>query len=165
MRLDSCKQLIGLVSVTSLVILTGCATQGPTPDSTNAQSAAVTSTPADQSSPSIPVTAATVVPVEEKKVVATPPEPGSMASVVKKMNKNPFTLYWREKDSYSYHVGSSLDAEYKPGTGLTVKALQAEKSVVCEFDSSGKLVNAAKTPGSEDQCSKIMFTLDAELGE
>lgn len=168
MRLESCKQLIGIVSAASLVIMTGCATQGSTTNNSDSQAAQAATIPEDQSSPSIPVAATEVVPVEkaeEKKTPEQPPKPGSVASVLKKMNENPFTLYWREKNSYSYHIGSVLDAEYKPGEGLVVKAKQEDTSIVCEFNEAGKLVNVNIKEGAKDQCSEIMFTLDLELGE
>lgn len=162
MRLNS-HRLIGIFSAASLALMAGCASQGPVAsDQSQVEKAAIE----DTSSPAIPVTAAEVVPPPEvKKEPDAPPAPGTVASVLKKMDQNPRTLYWKERNSYSYHVGGLVNAEYKPGEGLVVKSEQTDNAVICEFNEAGTMVNANAKPGEKDQCSELMFTLDTELGE
>ncbi|MDX1811852.1 MAG: hypothetical protein R3240_07895 [Gammaproteobacteria bacterium] len=165
MRLDRCKYF-GLITLASAAVMSGCASQGPAQPAAEPQQNFQAAAPVDNSAPAIPVTSETVVPVAKKAAEPPkPPEPGTMASVVDKMNKSPFTLYWREKGSYSYHVGNLVDAEYQPGTGLTLKGLKDHSHVVCQFNAEGKLEHVDKDPNASDQCSKLMFTLDTELGD
>ena len=155
------KHLISLAYITSLTLMGGCAAQATVP-AAPAKQAAVSQ---DTSAPTIPVSAATVVPVKKEVTKPAPLKAGTYASVIKKMNKNRLTLYWRKDGHYSFTIGKSMDAEYKPGVGLTVKSEADSKPITCEFNSSGKLVNKAKAPGVKDQCSKAMFTLDSYLDD
>ncbi len=160
------KKLIGSLGCSWLLLLSACATQAPAPSPEPQPQAAVST---DTSTPAAPVapaaTAETIIPPEEEKAPEEPPKPGSYASVLEKLNKDPFTLYWRETGAYTYTIGKELDARYKPGEGLVVKANKADKTIVCEFNEKGELVNVNADPKTTgpDQCSEVMFTLDQEL--
>ena len=84
------------------------------------------------------------------------------------MENSPYTLYWKDNNPYSYYVGGLLDAEYKPGAGLTVQEAKGDDSgISCQFTADGKLKNAegASDQKANEKCSKLMFTLDDELSD
>lgn len=156
-------KIIGIISLTSLFVLSGCATQQATAPS---DPTPVVIAPADTSAPTIPVTAAPVVdpePVVAKKPEPLP-EPGSVASVVRKMETSDYTLYWREKNTYSYFIGGKFDAEYEPGKTLTVKEDFGDDSgVICSYDNAGTLAKADDK--MKKTCGELMLTLDDELSD
>jgi len=151
----------GVISVSMLGLLSACATT-----SEPVKTEPVAAVTPDNSQPSTPIGAFVVeapTPPIAKPVAL--PERGSVASVVKKMESSPYTLYWKENDSYSYYVGGLLDAEYKPGAGLTIQEAKGDDSgVTCKFDENGTL-SGAGDPKSDQACSKLMFTLDDELSD
>lgn len=158
-----CRHLILLIALLSLG---ACATT-PAPSSPPVN-APVEQKPlaADTSDPTLPVdsTQATVTEVKVVKKTATrpSPKPGSVQSVISKMENSPYTLYWREKNSYSYYIGGQVDAEYKPGSGLTVRNdVQGDNKIVCEYDAAGNV--KADAPGVKEACAKLLFSLDGEL--
>jgi len=157
---------VGCLTITSLLFLSGCATQAT---STNSATKPVAIAPADESVPTMPVAIAALViepEIETPKEPVPEPEMGSVASVLKKMESSPYTLYWRGTDTYSYYVGGLFDAEYKPGVGLVVKDdLPDETSLTCKYDGSGSLGDAGKDQKMKEACSKLMFTLDSELSD
>ncbi len=160
MRLANFTKLVGLLSGISLFIVTGCASQGPVQAPETAQA----EIPVDTSVPAAPVavTAEMVVPPAEEKLADELPKTGSVASVLKKMDDNRFTLFWREKNTYTYHMGNVLDAEYKPGSGLVVKS-ETDSAVVCEFNEQGDLINVNAALDTQTKCNDLMFALDEDL--
>jgi len=166
MKKNQFVQCIGFMSVASLLLISGCATQNSSSEPAAAEPVAIA--PADDSSPTMPVASSPVVEVVE--VVEKKPEPepevGSVASVLKKMESSPYTLYWREKDTYSYYVGGLFDAEYQPGKQLVVKEDSLdEKSLTCTYDNAGNLGTNSQDAKAKDACSELMFTLDSELSD
>lgn len=162
MKFNRFNFFTGIVSVSMLGLLSACATTSE-PVKTAPVAAAVVP---DNSQPTIPVAALVVEPPKPAPVEPEPlPERGSVASVVKKMESSPYTLYWRDDNSYSYYIGGLLDAEYKPGAGLTVQEAKGDDSgITCKFDDKGKL-SGAGDPKSNKACSELMFTLDDELSD
>lgn len=163
-------KFIGSLAVASFFILPGCATQSPSNESSSAK--AISIVPADESTPNMPVVVAELVVdsvIETPKAPESEPETGSVASILKKMETSPYTLYWRQKDTYSYYVGGLVDAKYQPGVGLVVKDdLPDETSITCKYDDAGSLGGIGKGEPKKDQkikeaCSKLMFALDSEL--
>ena len=165
MRSKSSKRLIYLACIGSLSLMSGCATQAAAPAASPAPAPAQQQAKAapDTSKPTMPVNAEKVVPVKVKKAESESPKPGSVAAIIDKMNKSRWTLYWRKNGHYTFTVGTTMDADYKPGVGLTVKAMEGDKHVTCTFDKTNKLVNEAKKPGIADTCSKVLLTLDSDL--
>jgi len=161
-------QLLACLTLVSVAVLSGCATQTTSP--TDAEAAAVIAPAPDTSAPAVPAIAMTEAEEPEADIKPTPlepePEPGSIASVLKKMETSPYTLYWGGKNTYSYYVGGALDAEYEPGVGLVVKGESGdEASLTCKYDGAGMLDGADKDEKMKEACAKLMFTLDAELSE
>ena len=156
---------IGCVTIASAFILSGCATTSPN----QTADVAIITPAADDSAPTMPSIAAATVVEEVAETPKTPepePEQGSVASVLKKMETSPYTLYWRGKNTYSYYVGGLFDAEYEPGVGLVVKdESTGETSLTCKYDGAGSLGDAGKDAKVKDACSKLMFTLDSELSD
>ena len=150
-----------LVAVSALGLLSACATApAPTP----AVKATVT-TP-DNSQPTTPIGAFVIeAPTPSISEPIAIPERGSVESVVKKMESSPYTLYWKENDSYSYYVGGLFDAEYKPGAGLTIQESKGDDTgITCKFNADGKLGGSGDEK-SNKACSQLMFTLDDELSD
>jgi len=162
MKFNRFNLFTGLVSVSMLGLLSACATTSE-PVKTAPVAAAITP---DNSQPSTPIGAFVVE--APKPAIAKPealPERGSVASVIKKMETSPYTLYWKDNNSYSYYIGGLLDAEYQPGSGLTVQEAKGDDSgITCKFDDKGKLT-ASGDPKSNKACSELMFTLDDELSD
>ena len=167
-----------LVAAVGAVFLAGCATEGGAPEQ-SARASFAEKGVAQPLAPSAP--AAEVVTTnaaqpqvqvankEAEKVAAAAAPAGTLPSVVKKLNKNKNTLYWRDNNSYSFYVGSVVRAEFKPGTGLTVTPDNEEAGYECHYQADGKLVAAgadpAKTAALQDQCKALMFTLEEQLGD
>ena len=114
--------------------------------------------------PAAKVESAEVAPlsiVKPREVVdSTPPAPGSYGSLVNKLQSN--GLYWREKQSYSYHIGKDTGAEFQPDSGLKVIGSTDTGSVECNFKADGSFSSDKKI---KNTCEQIMFTLDQELGD
>jgi len=168
MKKNQFIQSIGCLTIASLFVLPGCATQSPLSQSASAGSVAV-EVVADTSAPTMPAMAAApvVAAVEDVPKAAAPSlEVGSVASVIKKMEASPYTLYWRGKNTYTYYVGGKFDAEYKPGESLVVKDSSVdENSLTCKYDGGGSLGSADADLKMKEACSKLMFTLDSELSD
>ena len=161
-------QKIGMLTVASVFVLSGCATQSAS-KSPSAEEVVIAPA-ADTSMPTMPEIAAAVgepiEAVQHKKMPEPEPELGSIASVLKKMETSPYTLYWRGKNTYSYYVGGAFDAEYEPGVGLVVKdESTGETSLTCKYDGVGSLGEAGKDAKVKEACAKLMFTLDTELSD
>jgi len=79
------------------------------------------------------------------------------------------TLYWSQKDSYTYYHGGVLEAEYKPGKGITLREDKAENAIECHFNEAGNLalnsVDTQKKSTFQKKCSQLMFTFDEEISE
>ncbi len=164
MKKNHIVQVLGFFTILSVFVLAGCATQSST--SSASAEAVVIAPAADTSVPTMP--AAAVVAAEPETELAEPtklapvPQVGSVASVLQKMETSPYTLYWSGKNTYTYYVGGAFDAEYEPGVGLVVKdGVEGETALTCQYDGAGSLNDATK----KDACAKLMFTLDAELGD
>ena len=160
-------QNIGMLSIASIFVLSGCATQSSSKSSSAEE--VVIAPSADNSTPTIPEMMSSVS-MEPKIEVAKVPEPepelGSVASVLQKMETSPYTLYWRGKNTYSYYVGGLFEAEYAPGVGLVVKDESAgDTSLTCKYDGAGSLGDAGKDAKVKEACAKLMFTLDTELSD
>ena len=167
MRFKNCFKLCGILSISSFVLFTGCATT-PSDDAANGNSASINDAP-DQSQPNSPL--APVVALGEPKAEPAPePMHGTVASVLKKIETNKFSLYWREKHSYTYFIGDEINAEYKPNeNSLMVKDRAGEKGLVCIYDEGGALRKtegiSVDNPEAKDACSKLMFTLDEDMSD
>ena len=164
----NCLKAVGSLTIVSIILLSGCAAQSASTKNASAE-AALIAPAADSSAPTLPEVAA--APVIEPVIVAPKktelkPETGSVASVLKKMETSPYTLYWRSKNTYSYYVGGLFDAEYKPGEGLIVKdESSGDASLTCKYDDAGSLGNVEKDQKMKEACGKLMFSLDNELSD
>jgi|GEM_PF-6690520 len=171
--------LKGVLAAVGAVFFAGCATEGRAPEQSARASFSETGV-AQPLAPSAP--AAEVVTTnaaqpqvqvankEAEKVAADAAPAGTLPSVVKKLNKNKNTLYWRDNNSYSFYVGSVVRAEFKPGSGLTVTPDNEEAGYECHYQADGKLdaaagADPAKTAALQDQCKTLMFTLEEQLGD
>ena len=88
--------------------------------------------------------------------------------MVKKMEKSPFSLYWREKNAYTFFIGDELNAEYNlDESRLVIEDISSSEGLVCTFDESGELrkVEGQDADAAKDACAKLMFTLDNEMEE
>jgi len=164
MKLQRSIRVTFVLILPLLILMSGCAST-PKPVTKPASVAAAP----DQSEPTTPIGAFVIeAPKPPPAAPKEPPKPGSLESVVQKMESSPYTLYWKENNSYSYYVGGLLDAEYTPGKGLTVQEVKGDDTgVICSFNAEGKLSSpdTAKDAKSKDVCSKLMFTLDDELSD
>jgi len=167
MKISSYIRVVSVIGVSSLLVISGCATTSKPVDKSD-KTAAVSEP--DKSSPTVPVSPIVVeAPKAPPKAPEPPPKPGSVASVLKKMESSAYTLYWREKDTYSYYIGGVIDAEYQPNKGLNVRVDQNDdQGLVCEYSEDGKLSkfeNIDSQDKAQEACSKLMFTLDDELSD
>lgn len=89
-------------------------------------------------------------------------------ALAKRLEKNRLTQYWREKNTYTYFVGTEIEAEYKPGQALTLRDDSQENGLTCTFALGGGLDVAGGTAeaaaANKDRCNQMMFTLDQQLG-
>lgn len=87
-------------------------------------------------------------------------------SIIDKMAAHSRTLYWGTKDSYTYYHGGVLEAEYKPGKGITLREDKEENAIECHFNEAGNLsLNSSDSPGLKKKCSQLMFTFDEQISE
>ncbi|MDH5301835.1 MAG: hypothetical protein OEW58_10790 [Gammaproteobacteria bacterium] len=142
-------------TIVAALVLSGCASTPETIQAAQTESA-VQAQPAVQAAEVAPLS------IVKPKAIAdsSPAEPGSYASLVKKLRSK--GLYWREKQSYTYDIGREIGAEYQPDQGLKVSANAAEGSLECRFKSDGSF---SGDEASKAACDKVMFTLDQEIGE
>ncbi len=167
MRFKNYLKLCGILSISSVVLFTGCATT-PSGDATEGSNVSISNAP-DQSQPNTPL-APVVALGEPKAEPEQEPMQGTVASVLKKFETNRFSLYWREKNSYTYFIGDELDAEYKPNEKrLMVRDRAAEQGLVCVYDESGALRKsegiAVEESEAKDACSKLMLALDDDMSD
>jgi len=167
MRFKNCLKLCGILSLSSVALFTGCATT-PSDEASNGSNVSINDAP-DQSQPNSPL-APVVALGEPKAEPEQQPMKGTVASVLKKIETNQFSLYWREKNSYTYFIGDELDAEYKLNEkSLMVRDRAGEQGLVCVYDESGALRKtegiSADKPEAKDACSKLMFTLDDDMSD
>jgi len=165
MNFNQLTAIKGVIAASSFILLSACATT----TATKTPAAPVAAATPDVSQPTSPIGAFVIEAPESEPAKAIPlPARGSVASVVEKMESSPYTLYWKEDASYSYYVGGVLDAEYKPGAGLTVQEAKADDTgITCKFDAEGNLSTATVRVDqkSSEVCSQLMFTLDDELSD
>lgn len=97
-------------------------------------------------------------------VIKTETQQGFEGTVEKMLN-NRMTLYWRDKNSYTYSIGDAFEAKYKPDDGLTLlDETNPANSLVCEFSLSGDLnTGTDKFKAQQKACADLMFTFDSEL--
>ena len=94
--------------------------------------------------------------------VAASTEQG-FAGTLKKLQENPFTLYWGKTNTYTFYIGGVLRADYKPGTSLVVRDDSgATNAVECNFAIDGTLKS---DQSAKLDCESLMFTLDLQLEE
>lgn len=90
---------------------------------------------------------------------------------LKRMEKNPLTLYRSQRNAYTYYIGNVLEAEYKPERGLTLRngANRTDNSLICKYNLEGGLNSASANPGqfadAQRACADLMFTFDKQLTE
>ena len=164
MELKSYVNRYSVLFILSVFIIAGCATKPA--DTQTASPQPVIEVP-DQSQPTTPRETVVAHGQPEAEPDAGP-VPGSVASVVKKMEKNPFSLYWREKNSYTFFIGNELNAEYDLDENqLVIEDIGANQGLVCTYDESGELrkVEGQDADAAKDACDKLMFTLDNEMEE
>jgi len=160
-------KLYRVLSILFVLSITACATGLEESEPLPLNSTFVLVTP-DQSQPNSPFY--TVVAVGEQAVEPeAQPMPGTVASVLKKIEINPFSLYWRDENSYTYFIGETIDAEYKPNDkSLRVRDIRNKDGLVCFYDENGALRNTqgrdAEMSQAKDVCSKMMFALDDDMG-
>jgi len=171
MKKNQFIQRVGYLTAVFILALPGCARQSTS--SSPASGEVVIAPPVDRSIPAMPVATPALVAepeIAERVVLEPVPATGSVASVLQKMETSPYTLYWKEKDTYTYYIGGLLDAEYQPGVGLVVKDDSTDDaSLKCKYDDGGSLSasegDADKKQEMKEACSQLMFTLDAELSD
>lgn len=164
------KQIVSSLAfalVGGMAMLAGCATQGGSSKEVTSESVAKVQPAMEPTAPVAAVAAPEPVAAPVAKAEAEAPadtvKPGTVSSVLKKMDENRLTLFWREKGTYTFSVGGLVDAEYKPGDGLFVRDDSAsDKAVECNYSEDGKFKS---DPALSKTCSELMFTLDQELDE
>jgi len=152
----SLVRVLGCMLLAAVVALVGCATPKKQVEP------AVMFEP-DMSEPTLPIfqREAIVIQAEQSKPVVEAPARGSVASIINKLPKNPYTRYLSEENAYSFYLGGVLSAKYKPGGGLLVKEATSDDSgIICQFDES-----SADTVTIDQACTTLMFTLDDELSD
>lgn len=146
----------GCLSLVMVVVLIGCATPIKQPEP-------VVMFEPDMSEPTLPIfpRKPLTIKTEQSKPLAEIPARGSVASIINKMPKNPYTRYLSAEGAYSFYVGGVLSAKYKPGDGLLVKDAKTDDTgITCQFDEV-----AIDTKNIKAACTELMFTLDDELGD
>ena len=164
MELKSYTNRYSAIFILFIFIIAGCATKPA--ETQTAEQQPVIEVP-DQSQPNAP----SEIVVSHGQPKAEPeagPVPGSVASVVKKMKKNPFSLYWREKNAYTFFIGNELNAEYDlDDNRLVIESVGGDQDLICTYDESGELRNIDGEGAEEAKkaCADLMFTLDNEMDE
>ena len=164
MELKSDINRCSALFILSVFVISGCATK---PADTQTASPQPVIEVQDQSQPTTP-RETVVAHGQPEGEPDTGPVPGSVASVVKKMEKSPFSLYWRERNAYTFFIGNELNAEYDLDENqLVIEGIGADQGLVCTYDQSGELrkVEGQDGEAAKDACEKLMFTLDNEMDE
>ena len=160
-KLTMCRQSILTAAIAALI--SACASS---PTVTTATDDSVPSVAAG--APTAPPVAATV-PSESllSKTEPAPVKKEGVLATIEKMENNRLTQYRKQTESYLFFVGTELQANYKPGKGLTLRQDIKENALECRYDENGKLDLGALDTKSADEmkkaCNELMFTLDQEL--
>ncbi len=136
----------------ALLLAAGCASQGPintgdSEETTKAQTANTSTTDAETPAPA-----------------AKPKDQALLRQALQKMSQHRLTLYWKEKNSYTFTVGGELEAEFFPGKGLTVRDLSqgdSAEALSCKYALDGTLLEPAGAPA----CTQLLKALDQLLSE
>ncbi|MDH5694759.1 MAG: hypothetical protein OEZ47_16805 [Gammaproteobacteria bacterium] len=152
------------LAVALAVFLAACAS---TPSSDESATAAEsTEAAAEPASPVADAAAEAAATETAEAAPAAEPAPAAakkpgVTALVEKMKANPATLYWRDTATFSFYLGGTVEAEYKPGDSLVLKDDSgAENAVECNFAMDGGLKGAA---ANTKACETLMFTLDSAL--
>lgn len=144
------SQSLASALLISGLLIGGCATTQPQPQ------------PEEEvaSIPTAEVEPLSVTPVETQS--EAPTEESVVSRLMDKLRNSTMSLFWREKNAYSYYVGKT-GAEYVPGDGLTVEGNVADGAVECHFSEDGNF--KGEDPAKKKACEEIMFSLDVDLSE
>ncbi len=87
-------------------------------------------------------------------------------TIIDKMAASDFTLYWREKGLYTFYIGGVLQAEYKPGSGLTIKEDKEENALECRYNEQlGLQIKKKAASDFRNRCSELMLSFDEQISE
>lgn len=144
----------------ALLLASGCASQGPintgdSEETTTAQTANTSTTDAETPAPAA---------APAKPAAAKPKDQALLRQALQKMSQHRLTLYWKEKNSYTFTVGGELEAEFFPGKGLTVRDLSqgdSAEALSCKYALDGTLLEPAGAPA----CTQLLKALDQLLSE
>lgn len=149
---------------TGALLLAGCASTPNTP--VQGQDVQAVHSADEPSAP--PVAAVMPVAASSGPAVAGQEKGTGVPALAKRLEKNRLTQFWREKNSYTYFMGTEIEAEYKPGQALTLRDDSQENGLTCTFALKGGLAVAGgpadAAAKSQDRCNEMMFTLDQQLG-
>ncbi len=167
------SRLVGCMSLCAVALVVGCASEGQKLSSTIPPTEEQVAKTVQAVEPTLPLATQTLgieasapepvsEPAKEKKI-----EAGSFASVVKKLEDNPLTLYFRGDESYRFYLGGTAEATYKPGDGLLVRE-DKDDALVCQFAENGSLnlpekITPDKASQQKEACSTLMFAVDQAL--
>jgi len=108
-------------------------------------------------------------PTQISAIEETSPTIKALPSIIDKMEAHSRTLYWGTKDTYTYYHGGVLEAEYKPGEGITLREDKEENAIECRFNEAGNLApssaEAQLKAEIKKKCSQLMFTFDEQISE
>jgi hypothetical protein len=162
------KRIILLLGVGAIALSAGCASKSTAMSSSQAEPVAASGTVAEQMpvmEPTSPVAETPVVAESKPDVASKSEKKQGIAALIDKLANNPLTLYWRERNAYTYYVGSEIEAEYKPQDGvLTLRQPNLDNAVECNISKSGDIESPAASEG-QTSCKDLMFTLDAALSD
>lgn len=101
-----------------------------------------------------------------RKKMSPPPKKSKPKNIIDKMAASDFTLYWREKGLYTFYIGGVLQAEYKPGSGLTIKEDKEENALECRYNEQlGLQIKKKAASDFRNRCSKLMLSFDEQISE
>ncbi|MDH5231975.1 MAG: hypothetical protein OEZ58_13080 [Gammaproteobacteria bacterium] len=159
MFLNESGKVVEFFLVLLCLILTACAT---TPKEKHMSQSQIDVVEMVAMEPSSPTEMVEPIRLSESGSATVQPALSGIALVADKMLKNPLTLYWKERNSYSYSVGTVLEAEYFENEKLLVKAIVDDNTrVECFYNMQGQLTNANEK--RNQLCKHVMATLQAQI--
>ncbi len=144
----------------ALLLAGGCASQGPTDTSDTEETVASQAANGTQENAENP----TPADIPAKPPAAKPKDQALLRQVLQKMSQHRLTLYWKERDSYTFTVGGELEAEFFPGKLLTLRDLSqgdSAEALSCKYALDGTLLEPAGSPA----CTQLLKALDQLLSE